>query len=330
MKRAIFEKFGRPEIEIKVIEESDPNPGSGQVRVRNHVMNINPADLLLIEGRYGAEPIALPATPGVGAWGVVDAIGEGVTRLAIGDAVLPVGVGLWSDTVIVDERMAPKAPIDVDPEQAAMMRANPSTAYLMLTDIVPLKPGDWIVQNASNSNVGLMVIRFAREMGFRTLNIVRRADVVERLEEEGADVVIVDDGMQDLALAIRELSVIPPKLAFDAVGGTATGALAASLAEGGTVVVYGLLSGEENSIAARDLVFRGIVVRGFWLADWFRTASNEKLKNLNTFLVKNLALGFFQTEIEKRYPLSKVHEAVAHAGQANRFGKIILTGEHNA
>ncbi len=330
MKRAIFVEFGRPESVIKVIEQPDPLPGSGQVRVRNHVMTINPADLLLIEGRYGPEPIPLPATPGVGAWGVVDAIGAGVTRLGIGDAVLPVGDGLWSDTVIVDERMAPKAPNGVDPEQAAMMRANPSTAFLMLTDIASLKSGDWIVQNASNSSVGLMVIRFAKEMGLRTVNIVRRADVVERLEKEGADVVIVDDGTQDLALAIRELCSAPPKLAFDAVGGAATRALAASLAEGGTVVVYGLLSGEENSIAVRDLVFRGIVVRGFWLADWFRTASKDKLTNLNAFLAKKLAMGFLQTEVEKRYPLSKVDEAVAHARRANRFGKIILTGEHNA
>jgi len=131
-------------------------------------------------------------------------------------------------------------------------------------------------------------------------------------------------------LAIRALLAVPPKLAFDAVGGTATRALAASVAEGGTVVVYGLLSGEENSIAVRDLVFRGIIVRGFWLADWFRTATNDRLKDLNTFLAKNLAMGFLQTEVEKRYPLSKVSEAVTHAGQANRFGKIILTGEHNA
>ncbi len=330
MKRVIFEKFGRPETVVKVIKEPDPLPSSDQVRVRNHVMTINPADLLLIEGRYGAEPITLPATPGVGAWGVVDAIGEDVTLLAIGDAVLPIGGGLWSDTVIVDERMAPKAPIGVDPEQAAMMRANPSTAYLMLTDIKSLKPGDWIVQNASNSNVGRMVIRFAKEMGLQTINIVRRANVIDSLKEEGANIVIVDDGRQDLALAIRNVSGGPPKLAFDAVGGRATHALAASLADGGTLVVYGLLSGEENSIAASDLVFRGIVVRGFWLADWFETTSKDKLTDLNAFLAKNLAMGFLHTKVEKRYPLSKVDEAVAHAGRANRFGKIILVGEHNA
>ena len=126
---------------------------------------------------------------------------------------MPVGGGLWSDTVIVDEKMAPKALIGVDPEQAAMMRANPSTAYLMLRGIC-LSSRVIGSYRMPNSNVGLMVIRFAKEMGLRTINIVRRADVVEKLEDEGADVVIVDDGTQDLALAIRALSAVPPKLAL--------------------------------------------------------------------------------------------------------------------
>ena len=105
--------------------------------------------------------------------------------------------------------------------------------------------------------------------------------------------------------------------------------MAASVAEGGTVVVYGLLSGEENSIAARDLVFRGIIVKGFGSRIGFAPLQ-MMIEDLNTLLAKNLAMGFLQTEVEKRYPLSKVSEAVTHAGQANRFGKIILTGEHNA
>ena len=330
MKRAVFERHGNPEEVIDLVEEPDPQPGPGEVRVRNHVMTINPADLLSIEGRYGAEPITLPATPGVGAWGIVDAVGEGVTRLAVGDAVLPVGGGLWSDTIVVHERMTPKAPDSADPAQAAMMRANPGTAHLMLTDIVSLQPGDWVVQNAANSNVGRMVIRFAREMGLHSVNIVRRADVVEALTADGADTVIVDDGTIDLADAIAEAAEAAPKLALDAVGGSATGALAASVADGGTVAVYGLLSGDENAVAARDLVFRGVTVRGFWLADWYRTATPDKMKNLHAFLAEKLATGILNTEVEARYPLSRIKEAVAHAGRAGRDGKIILTGEHDA
>lgn len=330
MKRAIFRRHGVPADVIEVIEEPDPTPGPGQVRVRNHVMTINPADLLSIEGRYGATPPDLPATPGVGAWGVVDAVGDGVTHLSIGDPVLPIGGGLWADTVVVPERMAPKAPPGADPAQAAMMRANPGTAHLMLSDIVDLTEGDWIVQNAANSNVGRMVIRFAQEMGLHTINIVRRADIVPALKADGADVVIVDDGSTDLAEAIRSATAEAPRLALDAVGGAATGSLASVVADRGTVVVYGLLSGDDNSLAARDLVFRDVKVRGFWLADWYQTASAQDVRDLHSFLNSRLDQGVIATDIDAFYPLDQVKDAVAHAARAGRNGKIILTGDHNA
>lgn len=330
MKRAIFRRHGAPADVIELIEEPNPLPGPGEVRVRNHVMTINPADLLTIEGRYGAEPITLPATPGTGAWGIVDAVGEDVTRLSVGDAVLPVGGGLWADTVILAERMAPKAPEGADPEQCAMMRANSGTAHLLLGDIMDLEPGDWIVQNAANSAVGRMVIRFARERGLRTINIVRRADVAELLNADGADVVLVDDGVTDLAAAMGAAAETPPRLALDAVGGHATGLLAQGVAKGGTVVVYGLLSGEDNSVAAQDLVFRGVSVRGFWLADWFQSATREQMRDLNLFLTGKLAEGVLRTDIDGRYPLGRIHDAVVHAAQGGRNGKIILTGEHDA
>ena len=67
MKRAIFRKHGDPGKVIEIIEEPDPQPGPKEVRVRNRVMTINPADLLSIQGQYGAKPIDLPATPGVDA-----------------------------------------------------------------------------------------------------------------------------------------------------------------------------------------------------------------------------------------------------------------------
>lgn len=329
MKRAIFREHGDPEHVIDVIEEEDPQPGPNQVRVRNKVMTINPADLLSIEGRYGADPIALPATPGVGAWGIVDAVGENVTRLAVGDAVLPVGGGLWADTIVVHERMAPKAPDSADPAQAALMRANPGTAHLMLSDMVHLSPGDWIVQNAANSNVGRMVIRFARERGLHSVNIVRRADIVDALTADGADSVIVDKG-QDLCTAISEAAGAPPKLALDAVGGAATRQLGGAVADGGTVVAYGLLSGQPNEMDARDVVFRNVRLRGFWLFDWYRTATPEKMRDLHSFLETKLTEGLLETSVEARYPLSRIKEAVAHAGRAGRNGKVLLTGDENA
>jgi NADPH:quinone reductase-like Zn-dependent oxidoreductase len=331
MKRVIFHQHGTPQDVIELLEEPDPIPGPSEVRVRNQVMTINPADLLTIEGRYGHEPITLPCTPGTGAYGIVDAVGDGVKRLSVGDAVLPVGSGgLWSDTVILHERMAPKAPANTDPEQAAMMRANPGTAYLMLTDLVALNPGDWVIQNAANSSVGRLVIRFARDLGLHTINIVRRDDVVSELKAEGADAVIVDDGSGDLPSHISEASPQAPKLALDAIGGSATAALASTLANRGLLVVYGLLSGIDSTIGARDLVFRDITTRGFWLADWYATAEPDQIKKLHGLLAEQLAAGSITSAVDARYPLEKIKDALAHAAQGGRNGKIILTGTHNA
>ncbi len=326
MKRAIFHQHGTPQDVIELIEEPDPTPGPGEVRVRNQVMTINPADLLTIEGRYGFEPVTLPCTPGTGAYGIVDAVGDDVKRLRVGDAVLPVGSGgLWSDTIVLHERMAPKAPADANPEQAAMMRANPATAHLMLTDLLKLNPGDWVVQNAANSSVGRLVIRFARNLGLHTINIVRRDDVVSELKADGADVVIVDNGSGNLATQISQAAPQAAKLALDAVGGAATAELASSLANRGMVVVYGLLSGIDSTIGARDLVFRDITTRGFWLADWYATAEPDKIRSLHTFLAEQHEKGSITSAVDARYPLEDIKDAVAHAAQPGRNGKIILT-----
>lgn len=328
---AQFARHGKPQDVIEIVEHPDPQPGPREVRVRNLVMTINPADLLTIEGRYGAEPVALPCTPGTAAYGIVDAIGADVKRLAVGDTVLPTGFGgLWADTVVLHERMAPKAPSGANPEQAAMMRANPATALLMLTDIVQLCDGDWVLQNAANSSVGSLVIRFAKELGYRTINVVRRADVCEQLIDAGADVVIVDDGKTDLAQAIASVSDNPPRLALDAVGGHSTAVLASALQKGGVVAVYGLLSGDDNTVSARDLVFRDISVRGFWLAEWYATAEADDIRKLHEFLTDSLRHGKIDSTVDARYPLRQIKQALAHAARAGRNGKIILTGEHHA
>jgi mitochondrial enoyl-[acyl-carrier protein] reductase / trans-2-enoyl-CoA reductase len=299
MKKALHRRHGDPAEVIELVEAPDPEPGRGQVRVRLTAMTINPADLLSIEGRYGEEPGPLPDTPGSGAYGIVDEVGEGVERLVPGDAVLPAGRGFWAEFAVVDERMAPKAPEGVSPEQAAMMRANPATAWLMLTDLRALEPGDWVIQNAANSAVGRHVVRFAKSLGLRTANVVRRDAAGAPLTADGADAVIVDQ--------------------------SAAQVLAAALKESGMVAVYGLLSGEAPRVDSRELVFRDVTARGFWLARWFADASREDMAKLQALLAERIRDGSIDTPVEATYPLSRVREAVAHAARGGRDGKIVLT-----
>lgn len=110
-----------------------------------------------------------------------------------------------------------------------MIRINPPTALLMLTDLVPLKAGDWIMQNAASSVVGRLVIAFAKARGIKTINVVRRAETIPELAALGGDVCLVDG--PDLASRARAAAGgIDIRLAIDAVAGDATARLAPAAA----------------------------------------------------------------------------------------------------
>ncbi len=304
--------------DLKVVERPDPPaPKAGQVAVDMLAMSINPADLLLMEGRYGVLPEP-PFTPGAEGVARVTAVGEGVSGLSAGDLVIPLAGPAWVERMTVPAAGVIRLPADVDLDQAAMLKANPATALAMLRDIVELEPGDWVAQNAGNSAVGVNVIRLAKAMGLKTLSIVRRQSSVARLKEIGADAVAVHDGQGPLEAPEA------PKLAFDAVGGAATNALASIMAEGGTIASYGLLSGRPCEVAPYHLVFRDVRLRGFWLTSWFKAQPKERVAEAYAFLAERLTKGEIGAPVIARYPLENAAEAVAHAAREAREGKVLL------
>ena len=329
MKALRFATFGPPGEVLELVDVDDPGaPGPGEVLVEMIAMAVNPADILKIEGRYGASPPPLPAIPGSDGVGRVSAVGEGVDHLAVGDIVLPLAGPMWVERLRTPAAAVVKLPADVDPLQAAMLKVNPATARLMLSEIVPLAPGDWLIQNAANSAVGLLVARFARDRGIRTVNIVRRLAAGRAVSEAGGDVIIVHDGSTPQALA-REVAASTKgaqiKLGLDALGGAGTNALAHALAEGGRIATYGMMSGQPCTIDPEPLVFRDITLTGFWLAQWFQRANPQEIGRVFADLVAGLGAGEIASPVEAVYPLSEGREAVLHAARGARSGKILLT-----
>lgn len=327
MKAVVIDRFGRPEDVARCVDRPDPPaPGAGEVRLRVAVATINPADLLLIEGTYGQLP-PLPAIPGAECVAHVEAVGGGVTGISPGDVVVPMMTSCWRELITTKAAGVVALPRGVDLAQAAMLKANPATALVMIEDMVTLQPGDWVIQNAGNSAVARYVAKLARQKGLRTISIVRRPELVETLQAEGADAAMVDDwtSIDDLVKRVGTITEDRyPRLALDAIGGSATGALAAALGEGGTVVSYGVLGGQASLISPRDLIFRGINVRGFWLAQWFRMNSPERVRRLYQTLVRQLSDGNLSVPVDATYPFSRIGEALAHAARAGRAGKIQL------
>jgi NADPH:quinone reductase-like Zn-dependent oxidoreductase len=325
MLAAQISAFGRPEAVIEVVEQADPGElGADEVAIDAEFVPINPADVLNLEGKYGAVPPPLPMIPGAEGVGRVTAAGPSVRHVKPGDRVLLPGPGCWRERFKVPGKAVFALPAGVDPKQLAMLRVNPPTAYLMLHRIVAPKPGQWVIQNAANSGVGHCLIRLARLAGLKTVNVVRRQELVKPLLAFGGDVALTDG--PDLEARVRAAigdAALP--LAIDAVGGSATQRLARCVSDGGTVVNYGLLSGEPCMVDGRDTVFRDVRLQGFWLRKWFVDTPPAQIAAVYHELAAKVADGTLAVEVEAVYPIRRIKEAVAHAARGGRSGKILVS-----
>jgi NADPH:quinone reductase-like Zn-dependent oxidoreductase len=324
MKAVRFSRFGRASEVAELVDIPEPPPpGPGQVLIEVEVTPINPSDLLHFEGRY-AKPLPLPAFAGSGILGRVAAIGRDVQHLDLGHPVIAVNTDrrgwcerfVWPATRVIPVSGA-------DPVDLALLAVNPPTALLMLEGFANLQPGDWVMQNAANSSVGVSVIQIAKTMGLRTVNVVRRPNLIGHLGTFGAEVTLVDgpDLRDEVAQAVSGGSI---KLGIDAIAGDATRRMGNCVADGGTVVNYGLLSGKPCEVDAADIVFRDISLKGFWYSRWFSTADPAAIKAVFAPLVGMLLAKTLHVPLEATYPIERLSEALAHAQREGRFGKVVL------
>jgi trans-2-enoyl-CoA reductase len=323
---AVYETHGNPADVLQVETRAWPTPAADQAVVKMSAAPINPADLNQIEGKY---PVRweLPATPGFEGAGVVVESGADVKGLTSGALViLPHNIGTWRDAVAVKAEDLIVVPGGIDPVQAAMLKINPLTAWRLLHDYVDLQKGDWLIQNAANSAAGRDVIHIAHELGYKTVNVVRRAELVDELRGEGGDVVLVDgDNLRDEVKSATDGASI--RLGLNSVGGDSALRLANCLAPGGTLVSFGAMSLQPLKIPTGLLIFKDLRFRGIWINKWYDTATpSERMKTFRP-LFDMARRGLLKTKVEKTYPLSEVKAAVAHSAQGKRNGKIVFEFE---
>jgi mitochondrial enoyl-[acyl-carrier protein] reductase / trans-2-enoyl-CoA reductase len=323
MKAARFSKFGAP---LEVIEVVDEEPGpleQGEALLEVLATPINPSDFMTIQGLYGVLP-KLPAVPGNEGVGRVVRV-EGAAPVKAGDIVfLPMGSGTWRTHMKAKAQRLLPVPPGADLLQMAMLSINPPSAELLLREFGKPRPGEWVMQNAANSAVGRYLITLAKQEGIKTINIVRRPDVADELRALGADVVL-EDGDQ-LAQKVREATGGEPvKLAIDAVGGSAALRLGEAVADGGTVVHYGCMSGKAPNLSPTALIFRNVSLRGFWVAHWLSKAPREEQVTLMLKLAKMIAKGTLHAPVDATFPLENIREAMTRSMEGGRQGKVLLT-----
>ncbi len=319
----MIREFGPPAQVVEVEEQELREPGVGEVLVEMRAAPINPVDLNVLEGKYPVLP-ELPAIPGTEGAGVVGALGKEVRDLHIGQQViLAARGGSWREACIVREEDLIAVPNAIPAEQAAMLKINPPTAWRMLHDFVALQASDWIVQNAANSGVGRAVIQIARELGIKTVNVVRRPELVEELTRIGADVVLMDgEDLRDQIKAATGAAKIA--LALNAVGGESALRLANALAPGGVIVTYGAMGRQPLRIPNGLLIFKDLRWRGFWITKWFKTTTREARDEMFARLFALAERGVLHTVVERAYSIGEAKNAIAHAQRSRRSGKVIF------
>src|SRR5216684_3531612 len=257
--------FGNPVDGLEYVDMPERDaPGANQVLIGVEFSPINPNVLMVAQGIYAYRP-PLPTVIGNEGVGRVLAVGPGVESVKVGDRVLaPLSSFTWRERMVISANGLFALPPDADPQQLAMLAINPPTAALLLSEFANLNPGDWVVQNSANSGVGRWVIAFAKTRGLKTVNIVRRPELVAELKAIGGDVVVVDspDISKEIKAAVGQAQL---RLALDGVSGPATGVLAAMLSPRGTLVSYAAMSLAPMSISPLEVIFKPLTVRGFLL-----------------------------------------------------------------
>ncbi len=318
-----FNQFGAPKEKLENVEVMTSEMKAGEVRVAIKHAPINPADINFIQGTYGVRP-ELPTTPGVeGSGEVLESNADGIQ---LGDKVIFINrVGTWQEEAVCSSELLYVVPknLNLPSEQAAMLKVNPMTALRLLEDYADLSPGDYVVQNAANSGVGQSLIQVAKQLGLKTINLVRREGLEAGLLELGADHVLIDNA--DVVAKIRDIcGENSPKLACNAVGGDSAFRLMNAIAEQGHHVTYGAMSLRSIKVPNKFLIFKCITLHGLWVTKWIGANDKATVDDAYTQLAEWVDAGKLTQSIDTIYPLTEIKSAVEHAMQGKKNGKVML------
>jgi mitochondrial enoyl-[acyl-carrier protein] reductase / trans-2-enoyl-CoA reductase len=314
--------FGKPADVLSLKERPRPRPDKGEILLEMLAAPVNPADLNVIEGKYGELP-ALPAIIGNEGVGRLIELGVGTNGFSEGDLVLPMRRGTWTQFMLADAATAVRLPPKMNAFQAAMLTINPVSAWGMLNSFVRLQKGNWVVQNAANSAVGRCVIQIARSRGWKTLNVVRRSDLIEELKALGADEVVLEGG--DLGEISAELcGAHRPRLGLNAVGGASALNVANALSDFGVLVTYGAMARQPLKIPNGLLIFRNLEFKGFWASRWLRSLPPARATKMWDGLASLSIRGKLRVPIHRVFPLADLLSAVQEAASEKRNGKVLL------
>ncbi|MHA7116143.1 NADPH:quinone reductase [Pseudomonas promysalinigenes] len=321
-KRIQFSQHGGPEV-LQLVEFEPAAPGPQQVRVRNHAIGLNFIDTYFRSGLYS--PPSLPSGLGTEAAGVVEAVGEGVTRLKVGDRVAygTGPLGAYSEVHTLPEANLVKLPDDISFEQAAAVMLKGLTVQYLLKQTYEAKPGDVILFHAAAGGVGSLACQWAKALGAKLIGTVSSAEKAERAKALGAWETI-DYSREDVAKRVLELTNGKKcPVVYDGVGADTWLTSLDCLQPRGLMVSFGNASGAVSGVNLGILSQKGsLYVTRPTLATYANNAENTQAMADDLFAM--IGSGKLVVDIQQRYALSEAAKAQEALSARRTVGSTVL------
>jgi len=323
VRSVIHFSFGNPAEVLQVADRPTPNPGAGQVRIKSTLSPIHNHDLWTVRGQYGYKP-QLPAVGGTEVAGVIDAIGEGVERVKVGQRVVVAGIHeAWADYVVAPAAAVIPLPEAVSDEVGCQLIAMPLSA-VMLLEYLHLEPGQWFIQNSANGAVGKTLAMLAKARGINGVNLVRREAGIAELAEVGIGnaVSTESEGWKERVRGLVGDAALAAGV--DSVGGDASGDIFGLLGENGTLVSFGAMSGQPMRLNSGDAIFKQASVKGFWASKISEVTSGADKARMIGELLTLAASGELKLPVDAVFDVENVAQATAASEKSARKGKVLL------
>ncbi|MGW0809658.1 zinc-dependent alcohol dehydrogenase family protein [Nonomuraea sp. NPDC002799] len=328
MKVVRFHELGGPEV-MRLEDLEIGEPGPGEVRIRVEAIGVNRAEALFRSGDYIEQVRRFPAGLGTEAAGVVEAVGPEVAGFAPGQAVSSVPAfsqndyGVYAEQAIVPAAALLHRPDGLDAVSGAAVWMPYLTAYGALVEVGGMRAGDVVALTAASSSVGLAAIQTANRAGATPIAVTRTGAKKERLLKEGAAEVIVAEEEDVPARLLALTGGKGVEHVFDAVAGPGVTGLARAVAPGGTLFLYGALSGQPTPYPGFDLGMPALNLRTYTVLE--TTKDPERLRRAAAYVVSGLRSGAFRPVVDRLFPLEEIVRAHRHMESGDQFGKIVVT-----
>jgi NADPH2:quinone reductase len=321
MKAIVFAQTGGPEV-LALSDVAKPEVRPGMVLVKVHAIGVNFADVRFRQGLYVVKP-KLPDTPGMEAAGVVEAVGQGVTGLRVGDRVAAFTVKSYAEFCQAPEPMVIRLPDAVDFVQGAAFPIQVLTAYHMLHTADSVGPGRTVVVHSAAGGVGLCAVQLAKVAGARVFGTVSSDAKAQLVRDHGADAVInyATTDFADEVLKLTEGRGVD--LILDAVGKPTFGDGLRCLAPFGHLILYGRAGGPTDPLNVTTLSAKSQKVSGFMVPTVTRNFP-DKTRESAARCFALMREGRLRLHVGKTFPLAQAADAHRHLESRQSTGKLVL------